>query len=174
LRLCAKQKLYFARRRRECKGRHLFFYLFSAFFASLRETKKNISRRGAESAKGEFIFSDYFGFCGGFPSCHLSMRYINALKEQHILARRNAAGYDFSNIHRPERATYSSPPQHGGLRCGGLRCGGLRFNINKPSRSDIALSGRWILKIHDSHRIAVGWIILPRWGVGNFIVIRLI
>jgi hypothetical protein len=74
-----------------------------------------------------------------------------APKGQHILARRNAAGYDFSNIHRPERATYSSPPQRGGLRCGGLR-----FNINKPSRSDIALSGRWILKIHDSHRVAVG------------------
>ncbi|MDR1924145.1 MAG: hypothetical protein LBQ66_07200, partial [Planctomycetaceae bacterium] len=86
-----------------------------------------------------------------------------ALKGQHILARRNAAGYDFSNIHRPERATYSSPPQRGGVR----------FNINKPSRSDIALSGRWILKIHDSHRVAVGWIMLPRWGVGNFIVIRL-
>ncbi|MDR1923667.1 MAG: hypothetical protein LBQ66_04765 [Planctomycetaceae bacterium] len=32
----------------------------------------------------------------------------------------------------------------------------------------IALSGRWILKIHDSHRVAVGWIILPRWGVWEF------
>jgi hypothetical protein len=78
-------------------------------------------------------------------------------------------GLRFSNIYRPERATYSSPPQRGGIQRGGLR-----FNINKPSRSDIALSGRWILKIHDSHRVAVGWIILPRWGVGNFIVIRLI
>ncbi|MDR1924288.1 MAG: hypothetical protein LBQ66_07935, partial [Planctomycetaceae bacterium] len=34
----------------------------------------------------------------------------------------------------------------------------------------IALSGRWILKFHDSHRVAVGWIMLPLWGVGNFIV----
>jgi hypothetical protein len=30
--------------------------------------------------------SDYFGFCGGFPSCHLSMRYVNALKGQNIIA----------------------------------------------------------------------------------------
>ncbi|MDR1923817.1 MAG: hypothetical protein LBQ66_05545 [Planctomycetaceae bacterium] len=38
------------------------------------------------------------------------------------------------------------------------RCGGLDY---------VAPLGRWILKIHDSHRVAVGWIMLPRWGVGN-------
>ncbi|MDR1925962.1 MAG: hypothetical protein LBQ66_16460 [Planctomycetaceae bacterium] len=33
---------------------------------------------------------DYFGFCGGFLSRHLSMRCINALKGQNIIAYGNA------------------------------------------------------------------------------------
>jgi hypothetical protein len=58
----------------------------------------------------------------------------NALKGQHILARRNAAGYDFSNIHRLERATYSSPPQRGGNRFSNIHRPEMATYSSPPQR----------------------------------------
>jgi hypothetical protein len=59
LRLCTKQKLYFAQRRGERKGRN-FIFSYSLRSLRLRAQQKYIARMGVENAEEEILFFLYY------------------------------------------------------------------------------------------------------------------